>query len=259
MKKSTPSFQLFLKEELQRRSKNNKYYSIRAYARDLGINDSTLSKLLVGKLKISAKRVQFLGKQLGLSQKKIEEYITTLNSRYTSSVELGFKQLQLDQFNCASDWYHDAIIELAKIDNIDPKPQNIAQLLDISFLQAQDAIERLLRLNLVSISECGYLKCELEHSLTNYDEKVYTNDLLKQYQKQILNQSIKAVEKSPREKRCHNSMILSLDSSKLDEFHDLMRKQQKELLSFMEESSSKPDTVYAVQLASFPLSKVTVS
>lgn len=247
------NFQSFLKQELHQRSCNNNSYSIRAFARDLGVNDSTLSKLLTGKLTFSAKRVQVLGARLGLCQDRIKEFVVTLNSRYKASKSIDFEQLRLDQFNCASEWYNDAIIELAKIENTKPDAKEISKLLGISFIQARESVERLIRLGLIFIDDEGDLKCNLDNSLTNYDENIYTNELLRQYQKQILKKSLNAVDDVEKSKRSHNSMILSVDSSKINELHDLMRKQQQELLTFMEENSSKNDTVYALQFSSFPL------
>lgn len=253
MSTNTSSFQFYLQEELKRRSNANKYYSIRAFARDLGINDSTLAKLLEGKLKISAKRIQSLGSKLSLCQNKIKVLIATLNSKYTPTIKMTYQQLQMDQFKAASDWYHNTIIELAKLDRIKASAKNVSALLSINFLKTREAIDRLVRLGAISIDTDGFLNCELKHSLMNYEDNIYTSDLLKHYQRKILKQSIKAIEKTQKPNRVHNSMILSIDSSKLDEFHELMRKQQQELLAFIKENNNNKDSVYAIQFSSFPL------
>ena len=50
-------YTLLLKDELQKRKEKNRSYSLRAFARDLGIGATSLSDLFNGKRKLSPKNV----------------------------------------------------------------------------------------------------------------------------------------------------------------------------------------------------------
>ena len=60
-------FRKFLQNEFLERIQRNPYYSLRAYAKFLTLNDSTLSKILNGKLKISDKRFEDLSDKFNLT------------------------------------------------------------------------------------------------------------------------------------------------------------------------------------------------
>ena len=78
-------FRLFLQDELLRRCRANPRYSIRAFARSLNTDYSTLAKVLRGKRKLGKRATFGLGAQLGMSPDIVDEYVRVgerLNGRY---------------------------------------------------------------------------------------------------------------------------------------------------------------------------------
>lgn len=130
------NFKNVLQQEFLKRGSKNPSYSLRSYARFLGIHHSTLSGLLSGKRPITKKTVSSLSLKLGLFP---DNFIK----------DRGFKLpdhqlLEEDVFNRISEWYFDAILELAKVKSFDFKTENISRYLGISEPQASIAVDVLL-------------------------------------------------------------------------------------------------------------------
>ena len=61
------SFAEVLASELARRRAKNRRYSLRAFARDLGIDHATLSQLMRGVRRVTPRMIEALGPRLGLT------------------------------------------------------------------------------------------------------------------------------------------------------------------------------------------------
>ena len=67
------SFRALLHAELDRRRQVNRRYSLRAFARSLAVDHSTLSQILRGKRRLTARNVHAFGCRLRLTARDIEE------------------------------------------------------------------------------------------------------------------------------------------------------------------------------------------
>lgn len=68
------TFRTLLQAELDRRRAINARYSLRAFARALSVDHSTLSQILRGKRRLTARNVQALGRRLRLPAHEIAEH-----------------------------------------------------------------------------------------------------------------------------------------------------------------------------------------
>src|SRR4051812_32096491 len=112
LQSTTKDFRLFLQEELVRRCKKNPRFSVRAFAKLLGVENSALSKILGGKRALTPKMVSRLGEKLGLAPHEISRFSIVPMAQENDFTNANFQQLTLDQFSVISDWYHYAIHEL---------------------------------------------------------------------------------------------------------------------------------------------------
>lgn len=182
-----------LQQEFLRRGSKNPSYSLRGYAKFLGIHHSTLSGLLSGKRAITSKAVNSLSLKLGLFPDNfIKENVFKLPNH---------KLLEEDVFNRISEWYFDAILELSKVKSIDFKASNISRHLGISEPQASIAVDILLRLKLLKKTKDGF---KIAHAnSTNLSSNEKTSAAMRKYQKSILEKSIEALELVERTDRDH--------------------------------------------------------
>lgn len=62
-----------LRTELRLRQRRNPRYSLRGFARSLGIHHSTLSRIFDSRRRLTPRRIQLLGERLGLTTNQITE------------------------------------------------------------------------------------------------------------------------------------------------------------------------------------------
>jgi len=68
------SFRLYLRAELARRCARNAKYSLRSFARQLGVDHSTLSQILRGRRALTPAVIGKLGSRLGLDERRLQAY-----------------------------------------------------------------------------------------------------------------------------------------------------------------------------------------
>ncbi len=243
-------FKTILSTELASRTKRNSSYSIRAFAKDLGINDSTLSQLISGKRKATKKRIQIVGKKLGLSNSKIIKLIEGENIQ----IDKDETKLSLQKFNLMSEWYFDAIIEIVKI-KPNATAKEISKDLKITQAQAKTALKQLLDLEVIESDEDGFV-CNQPKSLTAFYDSSFTNEALKEYQNQILKLSQRALKNDSREERNHTSHVISVSTKKIPEVVRRIQKFQHELANYIEDNHNEKDEVIAMQFSLFKLSNL---
>jgi transcriptional regulator with XRE-family HTH domain len=66
----------FLSNELRSRQLANKSYSLRAFARDIGISPASLSLTLKGNLGLSVKTAKKVAEEIGLSKNQKDFFVT---------------------------------------------------------------------------------------------------------------------------------------------------------------------------------------
>lgn len=232
-------FRIKLQEEFSRRIRVNENYSIRAFAQHLGINSSSLSKILAGKRFLSDEKIQILCQSIG---------IRVSNSADT---QIDFNQLELDTFVVISDWYHFAILDLTLIKTFKSEAKWIARKLGIESHQAIGAIERLKRLGLL-VEKNGKLVKGKEF-YTNYSEGM-TSASLKEYQRQIIKKALHAVDNCPQERKDITSITIAADSKKLNQAKEKIKNFRRELCAFLEDGDR--DSVFHLALQLYPVTDI---
>lgn len=163
-------FKLFLQNELVSRCRKNQGYSLRAFAKSIGINHGILSLVLRNKRPLTS-------------------------------------QMTLDMFNIISDWYHDAILELTRVKDFQPNSEYISKRLGITKYEARCAIDRLIRIGLIEVrSDGGWIETLGDNTTAlNVD---YTSAALRNLQRQVLHKSLDALENVQKTQRDHSCAII---------------------------------------------------
>jgi uncharacterized protein (TIGR02147 family) len=262
-----PDFRQHLQEELLGRCRRNPQYSLRAYARALGVNAATLSHILRGTRPLTQKSVLKLGTSLGLSPAELAKFAPARQRARTprpggtaaprsEAPALQFRQVALDSFAMIADWYHDAILELMRLPDFQSDAKWVSRKLGIRAAEVHAAIERLARLGFIEIAPDGQWKCrEGDDNSTNIESNDLTNGALRRLQAQILALSAKALEQLPRTKRDHTSMCMAMDGRDLAEAKERIRQFRFSLCSFLQRPVARPDQVFQLSVALFPLTQ----
>lgn len=191
-------FRLLLQNELIARIQRNPKYSLRAFARHLGIRASALSDMLNRKRTITANMIDRLGLALELPLEDIRRHANIAihaKARRTHVPTANYEMVEMDQYAIISDWYHYAILELMKTEGFVADHSWIAQALGITRPEANAAVERLERLNLIRCYPDRWE--EISTGYTTNIGPAKTSGAARKLQRQILEKSIEALENLP--------------------------------------------------------------
>ena len=228
---------------LKQRQAINTRYSLRAFARDLHVSPSTLSEVLAGKRMLSRKNAQRAAAALCLPPNQVDQMMkkSDQKSAYQATISL-------DSFSIIADWFHLAILNLVKVDQIKSTAQ-IASRLGISENQAKGALGRLLNLELLCRSK-GVFKRVAKNLTTLTD---IPSAALRKHNREKMELGIAALENVPLEERDISSQTIAFDPKDMKKIKNEINKFKEKIESI---SASRLGTeVYAMNIQFFPLTK----
>ncbi len=255
MKATRRDFKDFLRDEFEKKIKSNPRYSLRSFAKHLDIDPSFLSKIFKGQRKITGKFLVNICAHLGVSPKDFSDF--RKGKKVYQFKELKnipspqLFELDQDQFKSIADWYHYAILELTKISSFQPSAAWISNVLAIPIREAENAVKRLFKLNL--LKEVGG-----NWSITGQNTTMgnrFTAPAFRQLQKQVLEKAQEALEEIPFEVRSQTSMTMAIDSMRIEEAKDLINEFRRKFTALMQ-SEGSADTVYHLGVSFYPVSKM---
>lgn len=256
MNQQPHSFSVFLQEELQRRKNKNAGYSLRAFAKTLGLSSSFVSKILNAKKNVSQETMMSIAARLEVDEDAVQDFLAQLPSFKLKDME--FETVAVDQFQYISDWHHFAILEAVTLTEFSPEIKNqakwFAERLSISEDRAASAIQRLVRLGLLEVNSSGKI-LGIEKSRTTIGAGVPTS-ANREHERQLLQKAIVALEEIPISERSNTSMTMAIPASRVKEAKEKIKIFQREMSTFLQRKG-KRDAVYQMSIAFFPLTKIT--
>ena len=261
-------FKSILTEVLEQRCAKNPRYSLRSFARDLGLSPSRLSDVLKGRYGLSRAAASEIAVKLGLSESERERFCDLVESRHSrnpkqrkeaaarliESPTPDYRQLTLDGFQVISEWYHYAILELCLVEDFQSDVEWIAKRLGLSTHVAKSAIERLERLDLLEEVR-GRLKPTEGFTASPND---IPSEAIKKFHRQILEKAMSAIDFQSVEERDLSSVVLAIDKRDLPEAKQAIKKFRRGFDKKFSASQSKSE-VYCLAMQFFSLQETRVS
>jgi uncharacterized protein (TIGR02147 family) len=265
MNPNTADYRDQMKAELKRRASTNPRYSLRAFARDLKLSPSFLSKVLCGRRDLSAQCADRVANQMGYSpaQSLTFSQLVSMNKptqpatvqgnhdlrRHNGSI--SFFSLDLDSFALISDWYHYAILFLIECTNFDPRPARIARRLGISTETAKLALRRLVSSQLIREEAGGYVRLR-DWISTSSD---CASQAVRNFHIQMIDKAKAAVNEQDISDRDISGMTLPMDPAKLALARREILKFRRRMARILHAKS--PSLVYQLNIQFFRLSDFT--
>jgi uncharacterized protein (TIGR02147 family) len=191
-------FRLWLQSELMNRCKRNPRYTLRNFATLLEMDSSTVSQLISGKRRASVKVITKICEKLQISPILAEKFLSATKSGKGQTIalknETSYQLVNEDAIAILSNWYYFAILEIINADNFQHSYSWIAKRLSMNTAEIKIAVERLVRLNLLTIEE-GKIK-RTDKFLSTYAPG-HTSAAQKEFQKQILKMALAAIDDVP--------------------------------------------------------------
>jgi len=243
-----------LLQELTKRQTRNSAYSLRAFARDLGIGVTSLSDVLADKRNLSKTNLAKVMERLAVSpleQEKLWENYKENMSRSQDDEDRAL--LEEDVFRMIADWHYLAVWSLAKVKNNQASPDWIAKRLGLTREQAEDAVERLIRLKLVRKAH-GRLQRTSNSLSTTVD---IPSAAIRKHHSQNLRLADESLQRDPVERREFGSVTMSVNPEKLAQAKAILLKTRKKISDLLE--TGEPTEVYTLSFQLFPLTKLNNS
>lgn len=251
-----------LRRTLKERCARNPRYSLRSFARDLGLSPSRLSDVLKGRYGISRKAALEIAPKIGMNSQETERFcdqVESLHARDRKKREaalgrlakrsLQYRELSLEAQKVMSDWYHHAILQLCLTKKFQNDPEWIARQLGLPSTMVSDAIERMQRLNLLHVNENGVVQV-VEGNTTIRNGVV--SDFARNIQSQILEKARVAVLGARKLEIDQSGVMLAFDSKKLEEARADIQMFRRSFDAKYSHSTER-DRVYCLAVQFFPL------
>lgn len=254
---SQPSFYVTkLREVLLRKQLNNPQYSLRAYARDLGLDPSTLSKVLKGSRPLTIKDSPIVAGKLNLSP---ADKTLFLESVYKTKVQLDEIKVSavddrhfIDESHHAviAEWEHFVVETLFEIDGFNPTVSEVARSLGITEERAQEVLTNLKTCGLVVEGADGKLTKAFTNIRTPEDIKSVA---LRESHLETLDIGKQKLEEVAIELRDFSSMTVALDLAKLPEAKSIIREFRQKMTALLK--NGHKSEVYQLAIQFYPMTQ----
>jgi uncharacterized protein (TIGR02147 family) len=248
-----------LGQELESRKEKNRRYSLRTFAKSMGISPSFLSDVLKGKRGIRETKAREIALRLGWSLEETERFTSAAGLKYTfdkATSELlqskvrnqnrVFYRAPMTHLSRLNRWYHDAIVELTYTKGFRSDAAWISKRLGIKETEAQRAIADLKRAGLLELKKGRLVKTQNNTVIPDHP-----SDVLKRLHLESLELARNSILHHPEPTRYTRGMTMAIDPKKLAEANRRMSAFLRELMTFLEEGERT--SVYHLALQLFPL------
>ena len=270
----------FLLDYLSSRQKQDSTFSMRKWAKEMGLNSNALLVMLLnGRRPIKLKHTSFLLRGLSFtSQEKLYfqalvQYESSssieekeLSSLWLSTIHPGKKGVRIrevEEYHIVAHWIHSAILSLCQLPSFDGSVEMAFKLLQkqIPPNEIRSAIERLIEFSYLERLENGkLLPCQ---SGTSTKDDI-PNTAILNHHKEAIKKAYDTLEMTESNQRELRSFSFVMSKDKMEQAKNMIRKFQiqleKALISTTEEKEKDPEMereVYQYNVQFFQITKAT--
>jgi len=259
-------YRLVLKEEFSRRLQLRRPYSMNAFAREIGLSSARLSEVLQGKQGLSRKVAEKIAGRIDLGGEEAEAFCDLVDMEHARSreqrdqararveerwLDRDYRSVQQDVFSAISDWYHFALLRLLETRRFRESPEWIARSLSITPMEAQLAIDRLLRLGLLERDSGGKLRPSSDFVSTTDG---VPSQAIRSFHAQVLRKALSALEEQGVERRNFSANILAVQRADLPKAKEALRRFRRRFTKDYARPG-RADSVYCLSVQLFDLTQ----
>lgn len=256
-----------LKQQYALRRERNGSYTLRAYARDLGISASRLSEVLSKDHRLSRPMALKIGQKLRLGRQDLADLCDLADAEHPRSPAIRERavarlakrrrhdperwQLVEDEVEMIASWHHLAILETLSTSASQKNGMTRAQIgarLGLSETEVGISLSRLQRLKLIHASGERVRKAPRDFA-TTHD---IPSEAIKRLHGSLMLRAQSALREQPVAQRAYNSLVLAIPQAKIADararLHDFCREFAEEM-----SAESAKDEVYCLAMQFFAL------
>ena len=241
-----------------KRQKANSRYSLRAFARQVGVAPGPFSELLSRKRPLTWKTALKIADRMALSSSERKAFLSRVSVE-CNGVPLSTRQprqtreLGEDAFLLVSDWAHYALLSLMETKGFRSDPPWVAKRLGVDPVEVRQIVRRLVRLGL--LEERGGKWVAMQDWVTTSHD--VPSGALKKAHLEMLQRASAALLDVDVEDRDITYVTMAVDRDKLPLAKVLIKQFRRTLVELLE--SGNQTEVYNLNIQLFPLSKLSQS
>lgn len=239
-----------MSDEYARARMKNPQYSLRAFARKLGLFPSAVSEIMNGKRRITRHMGTQILMRLGRDLEQTQEMCGDLKGKYRNE-EGNFEELPTDVLTHFLDWHHSAILSLADTKDFKGDVDWIAERINGQKRAIAAALDRLERLQLLARDEKGELKPTGRQIKSSID---VPSEVLRQIHRNNLEIAGHTLDEVAVENRDFSVMTMAIDPARLPEAKKRIQKFRRDLCKYLE--GGEQTEVFRLSVQLFPLTEV---
>ena len=228
-----------MQREFQLRKKRNPSYSLRAFARFLGLGVTSLSEAMSGKRMLSRHSRALIVEKLALSPDE---------QRYFLGGDRPKLSLREDQFALIAEWYHPAILEMTHISGQDGSSGWFSDALGVNQDLIEEALDRLQKLELLRRKEDGTFEAMTPPVATT---NTVPSSAVRRHHQQILSLAGQSLDYVPMAAREFCNMTMAINPEALPKAKKILRHAMEEAMELLE--TGDRTELYSLSLGLFPL------
>lgn len=239
------------------RQHKNKSYSLRAYARDLGLHPSTLSAVLHKKRGLPWSQGIMICEKLRLKKNERHSFLKSLHQQkfwqFPKTLDFLNSKTTLSEssyFKVIAEWEYFAVLTLFDTTGFKGTVMNITENLGISKSRVLEVISILVQLNLLT-DQGGQFKKNPQGSFKTTEDILSKALQLAHLQELELAKQKLAI--TPVDLRDYSSNCMAINRAQLPKAKQLIREFRKNMEALLEKGCRKD--VYLLSIQLFPLSE----
>jgi uncharacterized protein (TIGR02147 family) len=247
-----------LRADLAQRQRRNPHFSLRAYAKLLGVQAPTLSAVLRGKRPLPLSTANAIARRLRLAPAEQSRFVESVRgARRNSRGAGGWRPTSLERallredahFHVIAEWEHYAILALFDVEGFRPQVAWVARRLGVSASRAGAALERLRASGLIEVRADG--TWDRRHEMVETTEDV-RSDALRASHREALEMGIVKLEEVEVGRRDFSSETFAIDPARLAEAKSLIREFRRRMIRLAR--GGRRGAVYQLCVQLYPLS-----
>ncbi len=247
-------YRTWLALQIQQRQAKNPAFSLRAFAKNVGISPSHLSNIIAHKRPLTNKMIDLLSRRLRLEpeiQAVLKMSLKGDPQGFAKNNLQSYKSISAKSFSLISKWYFFAILGLSAVPQNRVSADWISSRLKIGKKEAKDALGVLFRL--------GYIKRRKPHGFCLASKPIITSNsmadqTIENFQRQIMDLAIGSLNNDPVSVRFFGFRGIALDPHYLPEIKNEIREFQDHLTRMINSKwQGNNPTVFSLSTQLFPI------
>jgi uncharacterized protein (TIGR02147 family) len=236
-----------LQKEFNEKSSRNNLYSIRAFARDIGIGKSTLHEILNKNKKVSKATCTKILSYLNYSDTDFQQI---LNYNTNPTQDILFKKLSNEEFNRIATCEHYVILSLSQSKSCPSNLLKLSQRIMLPEEETKQLVKDLLELNLIAIEEEKIVRTS-KLLTTSYDIPSQT---IKDYHKSSLDKVKLALSDIEVELRDIASTTFLMSPEKMNSLKEELKAIRRKIVSSVEDNKEDSEA-FLINISVIPVSR----